>query len=60
MTNHQHLQNVKFNFEPADADMPCEACDSRTDVYNVDSDFGPLSMPLCLNCIDYDYDPNAD
>ena len=49
------LQNVKFNFKPADAG--CEACGSATDVYIVDSDWGPLSIDLCLDCIDADYDP---
>lgn len=59
MSTPDKLQNVKFNFQlvdPAD-EICCEACGAENDVYNVDSDFGPLSMPLCLDCIDFDYDP---
>jgi hypothetical protein len=51
------LQNVKFNFKPTDTDTGCEACGSATDVYIVDSDWGPLSIDLCIDCIDADYDP---
>lgn len=48
----------KFNTEPTDE--PCENCDSTENVLLCDSDFGPLSIPLCPNCIDADYDPDSD
>jgi len=47
-----------FNTEPTD--VPCEACGSTENVLNCDSDFGPLSVALCPDCIDADYDPDAD
>ncbi len=62
MTTPAKLQNVRFNFKPADADDICESteyCDSPAE-YVCDSDFGPLTVALCLDHIDADYDPNAD
>lgn len=47
-----------FNTEPTD--VPCEACGATENVLNCDSDFGPLSVALCPDCIDADYDPDAD
>jgi hypothetical protein len=57
MTKPQRLQNAKFNSVHADSDARCEICDAATDVFTCDSDFGLLSIDLCLDCIDYDYDP---
>lgn len=57
MTKPQKLQNANFNSVHADADARCEICDAATDVFTCDSDFGPLSIDLCLSHIDYDYDP---
>ena len=57
MTKPAKLQTVKFNSVIADAGAHCENCDATTDVFTCDSDFGPLTVDLCLACIDYDYDP---
>jgi hypothetical protein len=57
MTKPQRLQNAKFNSVLADADARCEICDTDANVFTCDSDFGPLTIDLCLDCIDYDYDP---
>lgn len=54
-TTPEKLQNVKFNFETA-IDSNCEACGSDQDIYTVDSDWGLLSIDLCIDCIDADYD----
>ena len=59
MTKPTKLQNVKFNSVLADADTSCENCGTVANVFTCDSDFGPLSIDLCLDCIDYDYDPAA-
>ena len=60
MSTPQKLQNAKFNFAPADPDIDCEACGADTEIYDVDSDFGPLSVALCLDCIDANYEPTLD
>ena len=57
MTKPQKLQNAKFNSVLADPDARCENCDTVANVFTCDSDFGLLSIDLCLDCIDYDYDP---
>lgn len=48
----------KFNTEPSDQD--CENCGATENVLNCDSDFGPLSVSLCPDCIDPDYVPDLD
>jgi len=58
MSTPAKLQNARFNFVPSDE--PCEPCGSPDNTYLCDSDFGLLSIALCLDCIDADYDPNAD
>ena len=60
MTKPQRLQNAKFNSAPTDDDARCEICDTDANVFTCDSDFGPLTIDLCLDCIDYDYDPDSD
>jgi hypothetical protein len=60
MSTPNKLQNAKFNFKPADADDTCELCDSPDNVFVCDSDFGPLTVALCADCTDADYDPNAN
>lgn len=54
------LKNAKFNFKPAESDDECEECGETQNVFWCDSDFGPLSIALCLDCIDYDYDPDGE
>jgi len=58
MSTPNKLQNARFNFEPSD--QACENCGSAENTYYVDSDFGPLSVSLCADCTDADYDPNAN
>lgn len=51
---------TEYKFNTAPSDQPCENCAAADNVVYADSDFGPLSVSLCPNCLDPDYDPNAD
>lgn len=52
--------DYKFNTAPADSDDTCEVCGSADGILICDSDWGPLTVALCADHIDADYDPEAD
>lgn len=54
------FMNTEYKFSTAPSDQPCEVCGSGENILYCDSDFGPLSVSLCADHIDPDYDPEAD